>query len=319
MPDDRIYDAINLFRFGPSQRSASLAPDSAAFAERYQTLVNRVAVKLWNLYNADEIAYSADLPWTRDHVVFGRSQLDLMQRDVRIHHYLAPTMDPANYASLGNQTRVAATSLILVHEAGHLAQRSPLPYHESEIACRTMESLYGEQLVAGKTYRSRVANRDCTAILMAVDTPTDAVFRAAVNLQILRHRGHIADQVLTMDSITDRSGYARDLSPEWIERSLREGWWGGLSNRWNKTKGLYLQVLANALASRDRTEWVVKIFESFPDRQSWVDARSQLVNPAALLSALLAAPALSRHPDLVQRYVQALVRLGESVAHPSRR
>jgi hypothetical protein len=319
MPDDRIYDAINLFRFGPQPRSADRSLADATYIARYRELVNHVTLKLWHLYNADEISYSFSLPWTKDRVVFGRSQAGSAQHDVQIHQKLAPSRDPAHYGSLDNQALVAATSLILVHEASHLVPRSRMAYHEDEIVCRTMEALYGELLIAGKTYRSRVANAECTAILMPLASPAGDVFHHAANLRIFHQRNHIVDHVLTMDAIGDRFGYLRDLTPEWIETTLRRLWWGGLPNRWNATKALYFKILARQVTSRDRAEWLVKILESIPDHQNWSQARPVIENPPGLLMTLLASAHLSRNPDLGQRYARELVRLGENVAHPSMR
>lgn len=162
------------------------------------------------------------------------------------------------YASPLQQSKLAAASLIMVHEAAHLVRETP-SYIEEEMVCRTLEMLYYEDLLDGRTYISRVTGATCTARLLP-DPFAVAILRGVYTNQ----RDYYKEGQL-IDSILEASEYRADLTPAFIDRSFH--WWGEIQNRLPRTKGYYLQTLS--ADDNPRSDLILAILESIRRLADW--------------------------------------------------
>jgi hypothetical protein len=269
VPDDRIYDAINVFKFSRVGRGTAHISGDREYRERYRRLVREILAKLWRLWAADEIGFR-DL----DARIVGDSSPGREGPDIRVNRRITPSTDPILYATEEHQGRLAAVSCNLVHEGAHLVRPTrSLP--EQEMLCRTAQLLYFRELQTGCTYTSRLTGGECTALF----TPTTRYYSAYTrDCERLDH-GTLIDRV-----ILDRD-YRVDLTTSrtaaFIARSLT--WWGGLSNRKPKTRGYYLRSLA--AQSTDYAPEILDILESL-DPADWPDARSCAGNMTRIQQAL---------------------------------
>jgi hypothetical protein len=258
MPDDRIYDAINLFKYSPTGHGNGRIGGDEEYRRRYHQLAVSVQHKLWALWSANEIGF-AHLPSR----LIGDSSDRRRGFDIRISVSIEPTTDPARYPTAANQGKVAATSCNVVHEATHLV-RGVACRAESEMLCRTLEVCYFRDLESPIGYLSRVTGTPCTAQFLP-STPLYWEYQARI------------DQIATanlIDAVFELETYRTDLessaTARFIARSLT--WWGGPGNRWPETRGYYLRSLAS---QRDHNygEQILQILRSL-NRATWPDARA---------------------------------------------
>jgi len=270
VPDDRIYDAINVFKFSEVGRGTAHISGDREYRERYRRLVRDVLAKLWRLWAADEIGFR-DL----DPDIVGDSSPGREGPDIRVNRRITPSTDPTIFASADHQGRLAAVSCNLVHEGAHLV-RGTRSLPEQEMLCRTAQLLYFKELKVGRTYTSRVTGGSCTAVFM----PSTRYYGGYTSgLDHLDH-GTLIDRVI-LDPL-----YRRDLTTSrtaaFLARSLT--WWGGLSNREPKTLGYYLRSLA-AQSTTDYAPAILDILESISP-QNWEAARSCAGNLARIRQGL---------------------------------
>jgi hypothetical protein len=258
MPDDRIYDAINVFKYSRTGQGTAVIGGDAAYQERYRRLARDVVAKLWHLWSADEIAFAHLGPG-----LVGDSQADRRGADIRVSDQLEPSANTATYTSAAQQGKLAACSCNLAHEATHLVRRIA-SYPEEEVLCRTIQLFYFRELQQGCSYQSRVAHTRCVAKFLPT-TPFHHAYRSRMN-RLASH--DLIDSVFNIDE------YRRDLetaqTADFIARSLT--WWGGLGNRWPSTKGYYLKSLASQ-TDHDYASEILRVLESITAAQ-WPAARS---------------------------------------------
>jgi len=257
VPDDRIYDAINLFKYSPTGQGKSGIGGDAAYRARYKQLAVDVVEKLWLFWSADEIGF-ANLP----HNSLANAEVGRPGYDIKVNNLLEPSPDPAVYATAAEQGKLAVTSCNLVHEATHLVSKIAC-YPEEEVLCRTIEVLYFQDLKQGRRYRSRVTGNQLVAKFDAA-VPYYNNYKG----RLRRFQSHdLIDNVFSIVS------YRRDLeelhTADFITRSL--GWWRGLRHRWPSTRGYYLRSLASQNCSY--AEQILQILESLTTSQ-WPAARS---------------------------------------------
>jgi hypothetical protein len=257
MPDDRIYDAINLFKYSPTGQGSGNIPGDPEYRRKYHLLAVSVQNELWRLWSANEIGY-AHIPG-----LIGDSQAGRAGRDIRVSNQIEPSSDPARYPTPVHQGRLAATSCNLVHEATHMV--SPIEcYPEEETLCRMLQGFYFHDLSSPRQYHSRVTGTLCTAEFLP-NTPFHG------DWQQRRNRTLSQDMI---DSVLGLEEYRRDLETDstarFIVRSL--SWWGGLRNRWPGTLGYYLRSLASR-QDHDYSESILQILESLT-AQTWQVART---------------------------------------------
>ena len=292
MPDDRIYDAINLFKFSTIGQGQARLGGDAAYAQRYARLAEDLVSKLWELWARDEIAFHE---FERN--LIGDSLANRPGADIRVSSRIEPAADPTTYALPEEQGKLAACSGNLVHEATHLVRHFG-SYPEEEVLCRTIQQLYFGELVRGRDYRSRVTqNRESARYL-----PTTPFYG---NYQSRRNRllsGDLIDSVFSIET------YRRDLeggdTAAFVARSL--DWWGGLNNRWASTRGYYLRSLSGP-HGHDYGEQVLRILESISQAE-WPAAKS-CAGPSSRIRVALSGG--RRNGQFHQRARAAQERLGE--------
>jgi hypothetical protein len=257
MPDDRIYDAINLFKYSPTGQGSGSIPGDAEYRRKYHRLAVDVQNKLWRLWSANEIG------WAHIPDLIGDSQAGRRGLDIRVSNLIEPSSDPARYPTPEQQGRLAATSCNLVHEATHLV--SPLAsYPEEETLCRMLQAFYFRDLSGPRQYPSRVTGTLCTAVFLP-NTPFHADWQGRRNRVLSQD---LIDSVLSLEEYRD--DLESDATARFVVRSLP--WWGGLRNRWPSTRGYYLRSLASRV-DHDYSESILQILESLTQRE-WQAART---------------------------------------------
>ena len=257
MPDDRIYDAINLFKYSATGQGTANIGGDGRYRARYRGVASRVLAKLWELWQGDEIGWANLRP-----TLVGDSLANRAGWDIRANNSLEPSTNSTTYATAAHQGRLAASSCNIVHEAVHLAHQIN-SYPEEEVLCRTIQLFYFRELTTGRTYRSRVTGSQLTARY----TPTTPFFQTYQNRLVRLASRDLIDNVFNID------GYRRDLetapTAAFVARSF--AWWNGLRNRWPSTRGYYLRSLASQ--SHDYAHKILEILESIPAAR-WPAARS---------------------------------------------
>jgi hypothetical protein len=257
MPDDRIYDAINLFKYSPTGQGTHDVGGDAAYRAKYRRLASDVIEKLWELWSAEEIAFA-----NLGAGLVGDSA-SRFGADIRVNQTIEPAA--ASYATAENQGKLAAASCNLAHEATHLV-RDIECYPEEETLCRTIQLFYFQDLKTARSYRSRVTGGSCTAQYLPT-TPYYAGYQSRLNRLLSQD---LIDSVLAMSEYRDgHEGLESDETAEFVARSLP--WWGGLSRRWPSTRGYYLRSLASR-ENDDYAQAILQILESFT-HATWQQAR----------------------------------------------
>jgi|GEM_PF-3017571 len=259
MPDDRIYDAVNLFKFSPTGQGSHTVGGDAIYRQRYDKLTKDVLRELWSLWQQDEIKF----------VDLGPRLIgDSARRpgaDIRVNLELSPADRPVVYGMPANQALLAGTSLNIVHEAVHLV-RDIASYPEEETVCRTLQLLYFQDLQGGVRYASRITGQPHTAKRL----PEGTFLPSLIADYIFRLRkyqlGQLIDQVLSLGT------YRAWLTADFIRRSIR--WWGGIRNRWLTTRGYYLRVLADEGPANQAL--ILEILESIRSHADWTTVRTTL-------------------------------------------
>jgi hypothetical protein len=290
MHDNRIYDAINLYKFSPTGQGTVNVGGGRMFQAKYQRLAKAVVEKLWLLWGADEIGFH-NLGNS-----IGTSKNQRPGHDIRVNKLIEPSAIPASYQDPMNQGKLAATSCNIVHEAVHLV-RDIGSYPEEELLCRTLQLSYFRDLISPRSYQSRFANARCTAAFLPT-TPYFDDYQFRLN--------HLHDLI---DTVLDMEEYRRDLesdrTAEFISWAI--GWWGGLSMRWPSTRGYFLRSLASR-EDRDFRESILQILESLT-RQQWQAAKT-VAGDLQKIRRRLEVAYLS-HP-FVFRIMQVQTTLGEN-------
>jgi hypothetical protein len=258
MRDDRVYDAINLFKHSPTAHGTGQIGGDAAYRARYRRLAKDIVAKLWELWATDEIGF-ADL----GHNLVGDSLTGRLGHDIRVNRMLEPSLTASIYSNAVEQGKLAAFSCNIAHEATHLVRHIDA-YPEEEVLCRTIQLFYFRDLKQGRSYRSRVTGSTLTARYTAT-TPFYNTYLYRLN--------RLASHDL-IDNVFSIREYRRDLeesqTAEFISRSL--SWWGGLHRRWPSTRGYYLR----SLGSQTRQDYALKILEILESisHSQWPAARS---------------------------------------------
>lgn len=261
MPDDRIYDAVNLFKFSATGRGLHTVGGDPVYRQRYNKLVRDVLNELWSLWQRDEIKFVALGP-----EIIGDSARRA-GADIRVNLELSPADRPVVYGMPANQALLAGTSLNIVHEAVHLV-RDISSYPEEETVCRTLQLLYFQDLQTGVRYTSRITNQSHTAKLLPEGTFLPSLI-GDYHFRLQKYRlGQLIDQVLSMQTYRDY------LTADFIRRSMR--WWGGIRNRWLTTRGYYLRVLADDGPANQTL--ILEILESIPSHADWTIVRRTLTD-----------------------------------------
>jgi hypothetical protein len=308
VPDDRIYDAINLFKYSQTGLGARAMPGPSAHQERYRMLARQANAELWSRWAQDDIAFAE----MEEYGLSGRYP-DLA--DIRVDNTFEPVRD--RYDTPIVQARLAATSLILSHEAVHLV--NGWGYLVQEILCRSLQSLYFQDVQSPREYRSRVTGQMQTAQLLPLDQDLESL--------IADHTERLAKLRLqqVVDLALANPTYRAQLTAGFVRDSL--WWWGGPENRWPSTRSMYLRVLAasfsgSGLSPAQMTDTMVAttcLLEAFENPTQWQAGRWALGDVEALRRVYDTRDTRIA-PDVIQaqqhrvRTMQS--RLGEVVLRP---
>ena len=304
-----IYDAINLFKYSPAGQGTYPFPyvraDEAEVRQKCKSLAADVGTKLWALWNANDIGFIT-LP--KD--LAGEAGVSKLEFDICVNVLAEPEEIISEYPNYINQTLLAATSCIIVHEAGHLAAPSAC-HAEQETLSRVLSSAQFQYLSsAPRHYKSEFTGRRCIAQYLPRTVFYDS-FQDDLDA--------VSSQTL-IDNVLDIWLYRVDLesdpTAEFIVRSLR--WWGGLSNRRPSTRGYYLRSLASRKG--DYFEPILRILESLTARD-WAVARTCCGDVERIRKHIRRGPAASSSVDdkkLATRLQRVQQTLGESLGIQSR-
>lgn len=271
MADDRIYDAINIFKYSPTGQGTRHAGGDSAYQLTIADLARKATDKLWHLWGRDAITFT-ELQWDSKVKLLGGSEGRFISSYIKINSKLEPDSNPTKYVSLGDQALLSAASLTMAHEAIHHVRGFARDLTE-EVVCRTIEMLYYQDLLQGQFYTSRVTKAPCTAKLQAVSPDTTFIITQHNDQLTWFQTNQLVDYVLLSSS-----EYQLLLTADWILKSM--SWWGGPKNREPATKGLFLQKLAKKVPGTNPIcNAVMELMESFPTNADWLAAK---VDPALL-------------------------------------
>jgi hypothetical protein len=240
---------------------------------------------LWRLYQSNEIGFHN----------LGRGSLHGTWRQGRAGHDLR--INTAYMDHLPSTLRLGALSLLLVHEGIHATVNFTKLY--DELAARILPIQYFRELSGPGVFNEasdppRPGQRTQTVRLGPGSMPS--FDRQSAALQ----RGQLIDDVLSIETYT-RNRY---VNPQWIIDNLSH--WGGLSNRWPETRGLYIKKLASS-ADIYFTRVILDIMESAGTRADW---NKMMEEAGSLRSIQIALDDLSARPQYAPRIVALERRWG---------
>jgi hypothetical protein len=274
MPDDRFYDAINVFKYSPTGTGGRSPGGDPGYQATMSALVRTAIDKLWNYLTRDQIKFNSVLPWDSKSVELGASD----ESSLWLNPELAP--DKVFFTDPLNQSRLAAVSLTMAHEAIHAASGFKHDLTE-EVVCRVVEMLYLQDLTLGLRYTSKVAGAVCFAHLLPIDPRTTFVVSQHTTQLAWFQAGQVVDFVLL-----NSKRYVGMLTPDWILKS--KTWWGGLKNRKPETKGFYLNALApKAHRTLAYSSTILEILESMATNAEWLTCGSEEKELKLALSSAL--------------------------------
>jgi len=274
MGDDVFYDAINVFKYSPTGTGGRSPGGDPGYQATMSALIRTAIDKLWNYLTRDQIKFNKVLPWDAHSVELGASD----ESSLWVNPELAP--DKVMFSTPLNQSRLAAISLTMAHEAIHAASGFKMDLTE-EVVCRVVEMLYLQDLTQGLRYTSKVAGAACFAHLMAIDSKTTFVVSQHTTQLAWFQAGQVVDFVLL-----NSKRYRGMLTPDWILKS--KTWWGGLRNRKPETKGFYLNALApKAHRTLAYSSTILEILESMANNAEWLLAGVDQKDLKLALSAAL--------------------------------
>jgi len=209
MDQSDISDAIVLFQFSQTARVGGRASD--------------VLRRLWNLFKSNEIGFRIQAKKsTRGSFTAGQAGPDL-------------EVNPQYIDALPAKERLAALSLVIVHEGVHAAVQFADLY--SEIAARMLPIQYYRELSGPGVFNE------------ADDPPRPGKQYGIIRIMPgrfpeFRAQSDALGKDQLIDYILSNSTYTTPqyITAQWIIDNLQS--WRGLKNRWPSTKGLYIRILA---------------------------------------------------------------------------
>ncbi len=232
MDDGDITVAIDLFRYSNTALSNRRA--------------HNVMLKLRDLHGRHEIGFHT-LP---------RRTLRGTHLEGRIGHDLR--LNTAYFDRLPAINRLPALSLLLVHEATHATVDFDDLY--DEMAARMLPILYFRELSeSGVVNEHNDPPRPGATVVVRLGPGSFPEFEE--QRDALR-RDQLIDYILDIRTYR-RSQY---ITPQWIVDNLTH--WSGLRNRWPKTRGRYIRLLAPS-TNYFFTPAMIDIMESVAARKDW--------------------------------------------------
>ncbi len=239
-----IGDAITLFEYSNTARSGG----------RAQVLIARLQA----LYNTNAIHI----------LMIGKPTL---HGDWNGHHI---RVNSAHLDSLQAGLRLAALSLVLVHEGTHAIVHMPDIY--DELAARLLPIHYFRELTGPGVFNE------------ASDPPrpgghTEIVRIPGLSMPWAEKQSTALARDQLIDYLFSHGDYDEMLDPQWIVDNL--GNWRGIGNRLPETKGKYIRVLAKS-ADNYFTRVILDIMESVKSRAEWDAMMAEAGSKRAIRVAL---------------------------------
>jgi hypothetical protein len=248
-----IGDAITLFQYSNTARSSG----------RAKVLI----VRLQALYNTNAIHI----------LMIGKPTL---HGDWDGHHI---RVNSAHLDSLQAGLRLAALSLVLVHEGIHAIVHMPDIY--DELAARLLPIHYFRELTGPGVFNE------------ASDPPrpggrTEIVRIPGPSMPWAEKQSTALARDQLIDYLFSHGDYDEMLDPQWIVDNL--GNWRGIGNRFPETKGKYISVLAKS-ADNYFTRVILDIMESVKSRTEWDAMMGEAGSKRAIRVALDTLSAEARY------------------------
>jgi hypothetical protein len=248
-----IADAITLFQYSNTARSSARAK---ILIVRLQALYNTNAIHILTI---GKPTLHGD--WDGHHIRVNSAHLDSLQAGLRL----------------------AALSLVLVHEGIHAIVNMPDIY--DELAARLLPIHYFRELTGPGVFNE------------ASDPPrpggrTEIVKVPAPSMPWAEKQSTALARDQLIDYLFSHGDYDEMLDPQWIVDNLRN--WRGLGNRLPETKGKYIGVLAQS-ADNYFTRVILDIMESVKSRSEWDAMMGEAGSKRAIRVALDTLSAEARY------------------------
>ncbi len=259
MDDNDIRVAITLYQYSDTINVGARAQD--------------VLRKLWDLFKTDEIGFH-DLGSKGHHGEYQHRQ----GHDIRIN---------INYmTSVPTKARLAALSLVLVHEGTHAT--FPMDDIYDEMSARLIPIQYFRELSGPGVFNEDSDPPAPGKKAELVHLPRGTMPEFEEQSDALRH-----DQLIDyLFNVKTKDGYSyRSADAEWIVSHLT--FWRGLGNRWPKTRGYYISVLAGEVDAR-YTRVILDIMESISKPEDWQTMMGQ-AGPLSVIQVALDDLSVSPH------------------------
>jgi hypothetical protein len=238
MADVSISEAIALFDHSNTARGANGSVGT------YPLLVIE---RLRYLHAIDEIGFVTPEDKKKRATQRGSYAEDRAGVDLRLN--------PSYVKRLPESERLAAVSLLLVHEGVHalLDWRKDRRLYE-ELMARKVPIYYYRELAGPGVLNVTTGTK--------VTLGSNAVTH-------LQQQSHYLDRDQLLDFTIDIATYQKDsyLDKKWIKDNL--GLWGGLRNRWPSTRRLFVEKLLPSASDPYYGVAILEILESVESRQEW--------------------------------------------------
>jgi hypothetical protein len=162
-------------------------------------------------------------------------------------------VNPEYLKRLPEKDRLAAVSVVLVHEGMHAVLGDSIPRLNEELLARKVPIYYYRELIRQGVVNSWTGQRVWLGASDGVDH--------------LRAQSRYVDQDQLVDHTLAVRSYHKLLEPAWIKDT--KDLWGGLANRWPGTRRLYVKTLLSVAADPYFGSLVLEILESIQSRQEW--------------------------------------------------
>lgn len=229
-----IVEAITLFQYSNTLRMVQSGPS--------------VLQKLKQLYKTNEIGYKEQsLGNTVGSWIPNREGFDLQ-------------VNPTLINSLPEKQRLAVVSLIIVHEGLHAALINKDSLLD-ELAALKLGILYYRELSGPGIFNEYADSPNSRRRTEIVKLPP-GLFEEFRKTSEYLNKDQLIDHILSIKVYRSR----KYLNPKWIVDHL--SLWGGLKNRWAKTKGRYIRKLA-ATYEPYYASVIVDIMLSIEKKSDW--------------------------------------------------
>lgn len=261
MNKEDIRDAITLFQYS---KTAAMGRGPSVLAT------------LQNLFKDDEVGFHAMRRKTlRGQYLKGRDGYDLQVNPEFLMH-LAP------------RERLAALSLVLVHEATHATVDFRKLY--DELAARLLPVAYYRELSGAGVY-NEAADPPVPGKPSGIIRISQVSFPEFQAQSDALKKDQLIDYILDNDTYTD-SDY---IDEQWVFENLTN--WGGIGNRWPSTKALYINQIDTSYDPRVAGV-ILTILESVKTHGEWTKVYDAIDSHRDLRHVLHQA---KRNPQIAAR------------------